>query len=200
MRTAPPLLTERLLLRSLILEDAADVQRLAGERDIAATLTNMPHPYEDGMAEEWMRTCSDKYEKDEALNFAITLKTDKNLIGGLELRFDQKNENAELGYWIGKPYWNCGYATEAARAVVTYGFETLKLNRIHAKHFKRNPASGRVLEKIGMRYEISHRQHIRKWGNFEDLIGYGMLKSEFTENENRANTTDRETDAALTHT
>ena len=54
MRTAPPLLTERLLLRSLTLEDAADVQRLAGERDIASTLTNMPHPYEDGMAEEWM--------------------------------------------------------------------------------------------------------------------------------------------------
>ena len=63
MRTAPPLLTERLILRSLTLEDAQDVQRLAGECDIASTLTNMPHPYEDGMAEEWMRTCSDKYEK-----------------------------------------------------------------------------------------------------------------------------------------
>ncbi|MDD9974338.1 MAG: GNAT family N-acetyltransferase [Candidatus Poribacteria bacterium] len=179
MRSAPPLLTERLLLRSLTLEDAADVQRLAGDRDVAATLSNMPHPYEDGMAEEWMRACSDKFEKDEALNFAITLKIDKNLIGGMELRLDQKNENAELGYWIGKPYWNCGYATEAAGAVVAYGFEVLKLNRIHAKHFKRNPASGRVLEKIGMRYEGCFRQHIKKWDNFEDLMGYGMLKADF---------------------
>ena len=179
MRTAPPLLTERLILRSFTLQDAPDIQCLAGDRDVASTLTNMPHPYEDGMAEEWMQACSDRYENDEALNFAVTRRTDKRLIGGMVLRLDQKNENAELGYWIGKPYWNCGYATEAAEAVVAYGFEVLKLNRIHAKHFKRNPASGRVLEKIGMHYEGCLRQHIKKWGNFEDIMGYGMLKSDF---------------------
>ena len=180
MRTAPPLLTERLLLRSLTLEDAQDVQHLAGERDIASTLPNMPHPYEDGMAEEWIRSCSGKFEKDEALNFAIIRRTDKKLIGGIELRLDRENENGELGYWIGKPYWNCGYATEAARAVVAYGFEVLKLNRVHAKHFKRNAASRRVLEKIGMCYEGCRRQHIKKWDNFEDLMEYGMLKAEFS--------------------
>ncbi len=179
MKTAPPLLTERLLLRSFTLEDAQDVQRLAGDRDIAATLTNMPHPYKDGMAEEWMRSCYEKFKKDEALNFAITLITDKDLIGAIELRLDQKNENGELGYWIGKPYWSNGYCTEAARAVVAYSFEVLKLNRLHARHFKRNVASGRVLEKIGMHYEGCFRQHIKKWDNFEDLMGYGMLKSDF---------------------
>ena len=179
MRTAPPLLTERLLLRSLTLEDAQDVQHLAGERDIASTLSNMPHPYEDGMAEEWIRSCSGKFEKDEALNFAIIHRTDKKLIGGIELRLDRENESGELGYWIGKPYWNCGYATEAARAVVAYGFEVLKLNRVHAKHFKRNAASRRVLEKIGMCYEGCLRQHVKKWGNFEDIIGYGMLKADY---------------------
>ena len=179
MRTAPPLLTEKLLLRSLTLEDAQDVQHLAGERDIASTLSNMPHPYEDGMAEEWIRSCSGKFEKDEALNFAIIRRTDKKLIGGIELRLDRENESGELGYWIGKPYWNCGYATEAARAVVAYGFEVLKLNRVHAKHFKRNAASRRVLEKIGMCYEGCLRQHVKKWGNFEDIIGYGMLKADY---------------------
>ena len=179
MRTAPPLLTERLILRSLTLEDAADVQRLAGERDIASMLPNMPHPYEDGMAEKWIRSCSSKYKKDEALNFAITLRTDKNLIGGIALRLERKNKNGELGYWIGKPYWNRGYATEAAKAVVAYSFKVLKLNRVHAYHFKRNPASGRVLEKIGMRYEGCRQQHKKKWGNFEDLMGYGMLKSDY---------------------
>ena len=179
MRTAPPLLTKRLLLRSLTLEDAQDVQHLAGERDIASTLSNMPHPYEDGMAEEWIRSCSGKFEKDEALNFAIIRRTDKKLIGEIELRLDRENESGELGYWIGKPYWNCGYATEAARAVVAYGFEVLKLNRVHAKHFKRNAASRRVLEKIGMCYEGCLRQHVKKWGNFEDIIGYGMLKADY---------------------
>ena len=179
MRSAPPLLTERLLLRSFTLEDAADVQRLAGDRDIAATLANMPHPYEDGMAEKWIRSCYEKFEKNEALNFAITLITEKNLIGGIALRLDQKNERAELGYWIGKPYWNRGYATEAAKAMVAYSFEVLKLNRIYAYHFTRNPASGRVLEKVGMRYEGYRRQHTKKWGNFEDSMGYGMLKTDF---------------------
>ena len=179
MRTAPPLLTEKLLLRSLTLEDAQDVQHLAGERDIASTLSNMPHPYEDGMAEEWIRSCSGKFEKDEALNFAIIRRTDKKLIGEIELRLDRENESGELGYWIGKPYWNCGYATEAARAVVAYGFEVLKLNRVQAKHFKRNAASRQVLEKIGMHYEGCLRQHIKKWDNFEDLMEYGMLKADF---------------------
>ena len=179
MRSAPPLLTERLLLRSFILEDATDVQRLAGDRDIAATLTNMPYPYEDGMAEKWIRFCYKRFEKDEALNFAITLRTDKNLIGGIALRLDQENENGEIGYWIGKPYWNRGYCTEAAKAVVAYSFKVLKLNRVHAKHFKRNVASGRVLKKIGMQYEGCFRQHVKKWDNFEDLMGYGMLKADY---------------------
>lgn len=179
MRTAPPLLTERLLLRSLTLEDAQDVQHLAGERDIALMVLRIPHPYEDGMAEEWIRFCADAYKKDEAINFAITLKTDRNLIGTIGLELEQENERAELGYWIGKPYWSHGYATEAARAVVAYCFEVLKLNRIYAYHFTRNPASGRVLEKIGMRYEGCRRQHTKKWDNFEDSIGYGMLKADY---------------------
>ncbi|MYK18069.1 GNAT family N-acetyltransferase, partial [Candidatus Poribacteria bacterium] len=54
-------------MRSFTLEDAADVQNLAGDYDVASTLPNMPHPYEDGMAEEWMRACSERFEKDEAL-------------------------------------------------------------------------------------------------------------------------------------
>ena len=179
MRSAPPLLTERLLLRSFTLEDAADVQRLANDRDIAAMLPNMPHPYEDGMAEKWIHSCYGKFDKDEALNFAIALRINKNLIGGIALKLDLKNENAELGYWIGKPYWNRGYCTEAAKAIVAYSFEVLKLNRIYAYHFTRNPASGRVMEKIGMRYEGYRRQHTKRWENFEDSMGYGMLKVDY---------------------
>ena len=179
MKTAPTLHTERLILRSLTLEDAADIQHLAGEYDVASTLSNMPHPYGDGMAEEWIHSCYNKYKKDKALNFAVTLRTDRNLIGGIELRLDRGNENGELGYWIGKPYWNRGYCTEAARIVVAYSFEVLMLNRIYAQYFKRNAASGRVLEKIGMCYEGCLRQHTKKWDNFEDLMRYGMLKTDF---------------------
>ena len=179
MKTAPTLQTESLILRSLTLEDAQDVQHLAGERDVAATVIRIPHPYEDGMAEAWIRSCHDTFEKEAGLYFAITLRTDRNFIGVIELELDRESENSQLGYWIGKPYWNCGYATEAAKAVVAYGFEVLKLNRIHAYFFKRNVASGRVLEKIGMQCEGCLRQHVKKWGNFEDIMGYGMLKADY---------------------
>ena len=179
MKTAPILDTERLILRSLTLEDAADVQRLAGDRDIASTVPGIPHPYEDGMAEEWVRSCFEKFENDKALDFAITLRTDGNLIGVIGLKLDRENEKGEIGYWVGKPYWNRGYCTEAARAVVAYSFEVLKLNRIHAYHFKRNDASGRVMEKIGMHYEGCLRQDKKRWDNFEDLMVYGILKADF---------------------
>ena len=177
MKPIPTLETERLRLRLLALEDAADVQQLAGEYDVASTLLRVPHPYEDGMAEEWIRFCHDAYEKGESINFAIALKTEGNFIGAIGLELESEQERAELGYWIGKPYWNKGYATEAANAVVAYGFEVLKLNRIYAYHFKRNSASGRVLEKVGMQYEGCRRQHTKKWGNFEDSMGYGILKA-----------------------
>ena len=179
MKTAPTLQTERLILRSLTLEDAADVQRLAGDRDVASTVLRIPHPYEDGMAEEWIRSCFEAYQNEEAINFAITRKTERNLIGAIGLELEQEHERAELGYWIGKSYWNQGYATEAAEAVVAYSFKVLKLNRIYAYRLTRNPASGRVLEKIGMRAEGHRRQHTKKWGIFEDSIGYGMLKADY---------------------
>ena len=179
MRSIPTLETERLILRSYTLEDAPDLQRIIGEYDVSSTLPGVPHPYEDGMAEEWIRSCSDKFEKDEALHFAITLRTDRNFIGGIGIKLDRKNERGEIGYWVGKPYWNRGYCTEAARALVTYSFEALKLNRIHAYYFTRNAASGRIMEKIGMRYEGCFRQHVKKWDNFEDIMVYGILKSDF---------------------
>ena len=90
-----------------------------------------------------------------------------------------EHDHAELGYWIGVPYWGAGYATEGARAVMQFGFETLSLNRIFASHFSRNPASGRVLQKIGMRYEGTLRRHLKKWDEYIDLECYGVLRSEF---------------------
>ncbi len=179
MKERPTIETERLILRPFTLTDAPDVQCLAGARDIASTTLNIPHPYEDGMAEQWIGTHQEKYEKGEGLILAIVLRSDQSLIGSIGLNIDQQHENAELGYWIGKPYWNKGYCTEAAEAVVRYGFEVLGLNRIHASHLKRNPASGRVMQKIGMTYEGCLRQHVKKWDIFEDLEKYGLLKGDY---------------------
>lgn len=178
MKDRPTLQTERLVLRPFRMDDAKDVQRLAGDPAIASTTLNIPHPYEDGIAEAWIRSHQEKFEKGELVNFAITLRTDGTLIGAIGLRIEAAHSRAELGYWIGKPYWGRGYCTEAAQAVVQHGFLALGLNRIHASRLRRNPASGRVLQKIGMSYEGRRRQHVQKSGVFEDLEGYALLKQD----------------------
>jgi RimJ/RimL family protein N-acetyltransferase len=174
----PILKTERLILRPFSIGDASEVQRLAGEEDIAATTLNVPHPYEDGLAEKWIQSHTEAYEKGKMVNFAITLN-DKRLIGAISLGITKSHERAELGYWIGKEYWRRGYCTEAAKAVVKFAFDVLGLHKVTAHFLTRNPASGRVMEKIGMKYEGLFREHVRKWGKFEDLKSYGLLKKDY---------------------
>lgn len=179
MITDPILNTERLVLRPFTLDDAPDVQRFAGDRDVASTTCAIPHPYEDGMAEEWIRTHQSGFDKGTGINLAITLKGTENLgetilIGAIDLRIDQAEKIGELGYWVGKPYWNCGYCTEAAKVIVTYAFDVIKLRSIHAFHFKRNAASGRVLQKIGMHFEECFPKAVEKWGVLEDLVKYNI--------------------------
>lgn len=112
------------------------------------------------------------------MRLGIFLNQSDALCGGVGLMIEPDHRRAELGYWIGVPYWGNGYATEAARTLVKHGFETLELHRIFASHFSKNTGSGKVLRKIGMRHEGCHRAPILKWGEFLDLEMYGMLASD----------------------
>jgi [ribosomal protein S5]-alanine N-acetyltransferase len=179
MDSQPTLQTERLQLRPLELSDAPRVQELAGERAVAATTTNIPHPYEKGMAERWITIHRQHFARAELATFAVTLLQDGAFIGAVTLHFDNEHERAELGYWIGLPYWGNGYCTEAARAVVRYGFEQRALQRISSCHFGDNRRSERVLLKLGFTHEGCQRQHIKKWDEFHDLHRYGILRSEY---------------------
>lgn len=175
----PELTTERLLLRGFRRSDVDALLLLAGERDIALNTLNIPHPYERHHAIDWIVSHPGQYDRRESVTYAVTLKEDGTLVGAAGLIVDAANETAELGYWIGKPYWGRGYASEAGRAVVAWGFAHLELHRVHASHFPRNPASGAVLRKIGMRHEGTLREHVKKWGEHLDLERYGVLRHEF---------------------
>ena len=175
----PRLTTERLVLRPFQAGDADQVTALAGDRDIALNTLNIPHPYERHHAQEWIASHAGQLARRESATYAITLRDDGLLVGAAGLILDQANETAELGYWVGKPYWGRGYAAEAARALVSWGFDSLGLHRVHASHFPRNPASGAVLRKIGMKREGCLRQHVKKWGEHLDLERYGLLRDEF---------------------
>lgn len=174
--------SERLLLRRYTLNDAAEVQRLAGNWKIADTTLNIPHPYEDGMAEEWISTLEPKRLAGEREVFAITRVADGQLLGTISLRVNKAFERAELGYWIGEPFWGTGFCTEAAMMMIRYGFEELGLNRIHAFYVDRNPQSGRVLEKSGLSKEGVARQHVKKNGKYENLVLCGLLREDWIAN------------------
>lgn len=148
----PTLETQRLLLRAFLLSDAPVVQRLANDYDVADTTLNLPHPYPDGLAENWIQTHSASFSEGAGIVFAIVLRATDELCGTISLDVDKHHAHAELGYWIGKWHWNQGYATEAASAMVAHGFTQLALHRVQARHFARNPASGRVMQKIGILY------------------------------------------------
>lgn len=178
MTGIPTLNTERLLLRPFTLADAAEVTRLAGEYAIADTTLSIPHPYEDGMAAEWIGRHGEDFKAGRRVSFAITDRSDGRLLGAISLMNIQSGHQAELGYWIGKPFWNCGYCTEAGREVLKYAFSKLGLTRVYSNHLSRNPASGRVLRKLGFSHEGSRRRHVMKWGRFEDDELYGLLKED----------------------
>ena len=175
-------MTERLILRPFAPSDAADVQRLAGDPAVADTTLHIPHPYPDGAAESWINTHQERWESGLGVICAITLRGAGELVGAINvLGVSKQNSHGEMGYWIGTPYWNQGYCTEAARALIRFSFDTLGLHRVFAHHLGRNPASGRVMAKAGMRYEGTLREHTRKNDVFEDLPVYGILASEFEE-------------------
>jgi [ribosomal protein S5]-alanine N-acetyltransferase len=151
------------------------VERLVGDPLVAATTLNIPHPYPPGAAEAWIGSHG---QDENAFEFALERRDDGALLGAIALRVVPEHARAEIGYWVGVPYWNNGYATEATRALIAYAFDELGLNRVYAFHFPGNPASGRVMEKAGMRFEGELREHHRKGEGYRSSRVYGIIRSD----------------------
>ena len=178
MKHPPTLETERLVLRPFQISDSPRVKALAGAYEIYKTTLNIPHPYEDGMAERWISTHAAKFYGGDGVDLAITLKPDALLIGAVALMASPRHNRAELGYWIGVPYWGNGYCTEAATAIIRYGFRVMNYHKITCTHWEGNPASGRVMQKAGMHREGTLVDHVTKDGEYHTMIVYGILNGE----------------------
>jgi [ribosomal protein S5]-alanine N-acetyltransferase len=174
----PTLTTERLLLRAFTVDDAPAVQEYVSSWELASTTAAIPHPYPPGAAAEWIGTHAARHAGSEAVVLAVTLRGTGELVGSIELRIAAEHRRGDLGYWTGPPHWGRGYATEASDALVRWAFHELGLHRVFAAHFRRNPASGAVLRRIGMRHEGTLRSHVPRWGVLEDLEVYGILAGE----------------------
>jgi RimJ/RimL family protein N-acetyltransferase len=170
--------TKRLTLRGFTLNDADDVTRLVSDYEVAKTTLAVPHPYPTDGAAGWITGHPAEEERNHT-TFAITLTATGELIGAITLIEKRIHLRAEIGYWIGYQHWGNGYATEATKAIIDWGFSERGLNRIFAHHFAENPASGRVMQKCGMSYEGTIRDCVQKDGRFIDTPMYSILRREW---------------------
>ena len=171
----PTLHSPRLTLRPFALGDAADVQRLAGDARIAETTTTIPHPYPDGAAEAWIHEHESFFAAKKLLTLAVTRREDGQLLGTVSLLdWHEAYARAELGYWIGAPYWGMGYCTEAVTTLLRHATDKLKITRVVGRCLTRNKASERVMLRVGLSPEGYLPKHVLKNGRHEDVSLFGM--------------------------
>ncbi len=178
MAEIPTIRLQRGLLTPFESTDAPLVEKYAGDPEVAAMTKNIPHPYPSGGSVGWIESHAALFLAGTNVVFAIR-KPDGSLIGCINIRTVAEHRRGDLGYWIGKPFWNQGHATEAVQAVLAHAFKALGLNKVYAQHLAFNPASGRVMQKNGMVREGMQREHYFKGGKFVDVVEYSILKSEY---------------------
>lgn len=142
----PDLTTERLALRRPGTQDIDAICAAMSDKDTARQLVRVPFPYSRDDAVFFL-----EHVVPNEWTWAITLAAEARMIGAVGLTPEEASETAELGYWLAKPYWRSGIATEAAERVIRFGFEDLELPYITSGYLMTNPASGRVLAKLGFR-------------------------------------------------
>jgi len=146
--------SERLLLRSPRPGDIQSMTVWLSDFAVARMTARVPHPYGESDAEAFVFAR-------QSNRFVIEHKRGGVFLGMTGLHVD---EGCEFGYWLGKPFWGQGYATEAARRLAEYAFEVLGLENLHAGWFYDNPASGHVLAKLGARHNGSQLRDCRARG------------------------------------
>ena len=169
------LISENIKLRPLSYADKEPLAKLANNKKIWNNLRDMfPHPYFMEDAEKFIDSIK---LQEPQITFAIEL--DHEFVGvlGMILQPDVCSKGAEIGYWIGEPYWNKGISTVALSLATRYGFEQLELERLYAGVFAFNDPSKKVLEKCGYKLEGISRNAFFKNGELVDEYRYAKLRS-----------------------
>ena len=169
--------TNRLVLRMFQKSDAKAVTKLCNNINIYKNTLYIPYPYSIEDALSWIEHHLDHFIANKSYEFAITKKDSGELVGAIGLSNNQTFTNGEIGYWIGEEFWGNGYATEAAKAILKFAFEEKQYHKVFARSFRSNPASGSVLQKVGMKQEGVLIDHVKKDNRYEDLVYYGIINA-----------------------
>ena len=172
--------TDRLILRRYKIEDAdAIYKNWASDSEVTKFLTWQPHPSVEvsrGIIENWLKEYSDK----KYYHWAIVLKDNGDEpIGGISVvHMNEDISMVHIGYCLGRAWWRRGIMSEALKAVTDFMFDTVEVNRVEARHDPRNPNSGKVMQKCGMKYEGTLRSADRNNQGICDACYYALLRSE----------------------
>ncbi|MBR6679769.1 MAG: GNAT family N-acetyltransferase [Clostridia bacterium] len=180
----PAIRTERLLLRPMHVTDAMDMFEYASREEVTTFLLWSPHRT-ISYTRDYLRYIEDRYALGDFYDWAITLADSGKMIGTCGFtRLDLPHNSGEIGYVLSPDFHNLGYATEAASAVLKFGFEELCLNRLEARFMQGNDASLRVMEKLGMTFEGFHRDAMLVKGSYRTIGVAAILKDEFNAKKN----------------
>ncbi|PGM59619.1 GNAT family protein [Bacillus sp. AFS053548] len=177
---APIIVTKRLNLRKIEMNDANRMfDYLFSDHRVMDNLIKGPHK---SISETINRLTeiTNQYESNKFCYWGIEIKETGELIGTIDIyNIDEDTENCEVGYDIGFNWWNQGYGTEALHAVVEFAFRFMNIHKISATHHIDNPASGKIMLKVGMKREGIIRHMVRKNNQYKDCGIYGILQQEY---------------------
>lgn len=168
---------KKVTLRRFKLSDAPSIYKYINNKEVCRWTARIPYPYPKKGAVEFIRRSRLNARKGQTINYAITLKGAREPVGSIGLKkIDMKNRQAEIGYWLGQPFWGQGIMTEAVRLMVNFGFENLKFHRIYAGAFLANKGSAKVLLKNGFKREGLLRDRWFRFGRWQSVELYSRLE------------------------
>ena len=172
--------TDRLVLRTYKTTDGDAVWPVLSHPKLYATTLGLPRPYPREKVDQWFNFIEKQWDEDSGYEFGIFLNQSGEYVGNCGLLgINRRSEIGGISYNCDPAKWGNGYTTEAAYALCSFGFDVLKLNRIDGGCMSINPASRRVMEKVGFIYEGTRKQHIKKDGLFYDEDILGLLREDF---------------------
>ena len=179
MKQLPIIETDRLVLRTAVPQDIPKIVHYANNPAVALNTLNIPFPYTEKDAINWLNTGYQGLAKGTEFIFGIEHKVSNSFIGGISLKVDKKFNNAEVGFWLGEQFWNLGLMTEALKSILDFGFKVLDLHKIHAHHFAHNIGSGKTMKKNGMIKEGEMVEHVKKGEQYLDIVLYRLTREEY---------------------
>ncbi len=173
------LIGDRINLRPPVPSDARSMATYANHKLVAPAVGSMPFPYTLTHAKQFIALAQENWDNGTEAQFGIEDKNTGKLIGMIGLtRIATTHKNAEMGYWLGKPFWGQGLASEAVSMMLEYAFGDMKLHRVYSRVRSKNIASQKVLERAGFIKEGCFREHIKHQGRWDDLLWYGKLRTD----------------------